>query len=327
MTAKEQTLKLLQENKDKYISGNIIALRLGVTRACIWKAIKSLQNEGYIIDAVTNKGYSLQDDNDIITSQSIIPLLRTHDLGRNIEVFAELDSTNAYAKIKAVTIDSHGSVIIANEQTNGKGRLGRSFYSPKNTGIYMSVILKDKLSTLRVEQSLLITSAVAVAVTRAIQKVIGVKPQIKWVNDIYIEGKKVCGILTEASINFETGKFDYIVVGIGINVATQDFPQNICERATSLSQFVDKKNLRSKIIAAILNFLEPIIDNIENKDFIDEYKKKSLVLNRDIVIIKGGTKTLAHVEGIDDNCCLIVKTADQKLHTLNSGEVSVRLKD
>ncbi|MFZ2538407.1 MAG: biotin--[acetyl-CoA-carboxylase] ligase, partial [Oscillospiraceae bacterium] len=207
MSAKYDVLKLLENNKGKTLSGNDIAMALGITRAAVWKVINTLKEDGYKISAVTKKGYCLETQNDILSPQSIKPYIHNVELYDTIIVHKSLSSTNTEAKALANNSAKSGTVIISEQQTQGKGRLGRKFYSPNTSGIYMSVIFRLKNP---IEQSMLITSATAVAVCIAIKTVCNLDCQIKWVNDIYIDSKKVCGILTEASVNFEAQQLDYI---------------------------------------------------------------------------------------------------------------------
>ena len=221
MPLKERVLAVLEENKGKSVSGSEIARSVGMTRSAVWKAVKALREEGYTICAVTNKGYCLSEENDFLSEQSVVPNLRTKELGRKIDVFKTIDSTNNFAKSLAQLGAVHGTTVISEVQTQGRGRMGRSFYSPLGMGIYMSVILRPELS---VEHSLLITSCAAVAVAEAIERVAGIDCKIKWVNDIYAGNKKLCGILTEASVNVEQGGLEYAIVGMGINVQNVTFP-------------------------------------------------------------------------------------------------------
>lgn len=191
MELKHKVLSYLENNKGNSVSGGKLAEKLGVTRSAVWKAIKSLQDEGYSITAVTNKGYCLSEQNDILSAESIKPYLNKKNKNIDIKVFKTIDSTNTYAKTLAQNGAPQGTVVISEEQTAGRGRMGRSFYSPASTGIYMSIVLRPKLS---LEDSLLITTSVAVAVSNAIEKIAYIDTKIKWVNDIYFGDKKLCGI-------------------------------------------------------------------------------------------------------------------------------------
>lgn len=323
MELKNKVLEYLESNKGSSVSGGKIAENLGVTRSAVWKAIKSLQHNGYCITAVTNKGYCLSEKNDIISAGSIKPYLNDKTKNMDIQVFKTIDSTNTYAKKLAQSGAPAGTAIISEEQTQGRGRMGREFYSPPSTGIYMSVVLRPKMS---LEDSLLITTSVAVAVSQAIDKIAYIDTEIKWVNDIYFNGKKLCGILTEASIDFESGGLEYAIVGIGINVSTvQDsFPASLKNIATSIFPHKSPRPVRSILIGEILNNIADACDNLTDKTYLDEYRKRSFLIGKNIVVINGDTRTNAVALEIDDKARLVVRYDDGKIQALNSGEVSVR---
>ncbi len=322
MELKKEVLSALEELKGESVSGGKLSQKLGVSRSAVWKAVRSLQSDGYKIEAVTNRGYCLNNESDIISEESISPFLTGEAANMNITVLKTVDSTNNYAKKLAQNGSPQGTVVIAEEQTAGKGRLGRCFYSPDSGGIYMSVILRPKLP---LDKSLLITTSTAVAVSRAIDAVAGVKTEIKWVNDIFLLGKKLCGILCEASMDMETRSLEYAVCGIGINVSQSEFPDNLSDIATSVF-LSGKKVSRSALIAQILNNISMLYNSIDSGDFLNEYKSRSFILGKDIYVIKGDSKTEAKAIDIDDNAMLIVEYKDGKKETLNSGEVSIRKK-
>lgn len=323
MELKHKVLSYLENNKGNSVSGGKLAEKLGVTRSAVWKAIKSLQDEGYCITAVTNKGYCLSEQNDILSAESIKPYLNKKNKDIDIKVLKTIDSTNTYAKTLAQNGAPQGTVVISEEQTAGRGRMGRSFYSPASTGIYMSIILRPKLS---LEDSLLITTSVAVAVSNAIEKIAYIDTQIKWVNDIYFGDKKLCGILTEASIDFESGGLEYAIVGIGINVSTmqKNFPDDIKDIATSIFPNRSPRPVRSALIGEILNNIFECCENITDKKYLDEYRQRSFLLGEDIVVINGESKANAIAVDIDEKARLVVRFDNGEIKALNSGEVSVR---
>lgn len=323
MELKHKVLSYLENNKGNSVSGGKLAEKLGVTRSAVWKAIKSLQDEGYCITAVTNKGYCLSEQNDILSAESIKPYLNKKNKDIDIQVFKTIDSTNTYAKTLAQNGAPQGTVVISEEQTAGRGRMGRSFYSPASTGIYMSIILRPKLS---LEDSLLITTSVAVAVSKAIENIAYIDTKIKWVNDIYFGDKKLCGILTEASIDFESGGLEYAIVGIGINVSTmqKNFPDDIKDIATSIFPNRSPRPVRSALIGEILNNIFECCENITDKKYLDEYRQRSFLIGEDIVVINGESKTNAMAVDIDEKARLVVRFDNGEIKALNSGEVSVR---
>lgn len=322
MELKQQVLKILEENRGSSINGVKMAEKLFVSRSAIWKAIKSLQKDGYHISAVTNKGYCLLPQNDILSAESIRPHLKGKAQNFVLDVHPTVTSTNTLAKTLASEGAPEGTIVIAHEQTEGRGRMGRSFYSPTSTGIYLSIILRPKLS---LEDSLLITTGAAVAVARAIEQISGEKAEIKWVNDIFVGGKKVCGILTEASMNFEMGSLDYAIVGIGINVSTKDFPDSLQTIAGSV--FTEKPQdapITSILAAKVLNNIAECMDSLTDRMYIEEYRSRSFLIGKDILVLKGNTSLPAKALDIDHRARLIVEYPDQSRETLTSGEVSIR---
>lgn len=320
MSLKDKVLAVLEENKGKNVSGNDIAKSVGMTRSAVWKAVKQLRGEGYTICAVTNKGYCLSEDSDFLNEHSVYQGLKTREMGRKIDVFKTIDSTNSFAKSLAQLGAIHGTTIISEVQSQGRGRMGRSFHSPVGMGIYMSVILRPKLS---VEHSLLITSCAAVAVAEAIEKVTGLDCKIKWVNDIYAGDKKLCGILTEAAINVEQGGLEYAIVGIGLNVQNTSFPKSISDIATSLYLETGEKVSRSVIAAEILNSLEVHLDKILDKSFVDEYRSRSNLIGKRIEITHNDEVTQAECIGIDEICRLLVRYDNGEEKALMSGTVRI----
>lgn len=212
---KEKILSILEAHQGVSVSGSAIGKELGLTRAAVWKNIKALQEDGYHIVAVTNKGYCLTDDNDIVSADGIRRYLTAATLGNHIECRKIVDSTNNCVKAAAQRQEPEGFVVIAEEQTAGRGRFGRHFYSPKEHGIYMSILLRPKYD---IESAALITAATSVCVAGAIEALTDCDVKIKWVNDLFVGEKKVCGILSEAAIEFESRKLDYVIVGIGVNI-------------------------------------------------------------------------------------------------------------
>lgn len=325
MKVKEKVLEYLEEHRGEPVSGTELAERLSVSRNAVWKAIKSLQKEGYVISGVTNKGYILDASNDILSRQSIEPFLQGVARELRLEVYKSVTSTNTVVKTLAMEGEPEGKVIIAEEQTKGKGRLGRSFYSPKGSGIYFSILLRPQM---KAEDALFITTSAAVAVARAIEKVSDCRAKIKWVNDIYCDGKKVCGILTEAGVDFESRGLEYAVLGIGINVAKPagDFPEELRDKATSL--FGDKPNqpeTRSRLVAEVLNEFWECYRQGTTKEYMTEYKERSFLIGQQVYVVNQEELGLARVIDIDEEARLVVQLQDGTIKMLSSGEVSVNL--
>ncbi|VYU68792.1 biotin--[acetyl-CoA-carboxylase] ligase [Clostridium tertium] len=325
MSVKDKTLDVLEKNRGEYISGAELAKELDVSRNAIWKAIKSLQSEGYNITAITNKGYSLSEDTDILSAQSITKYLENKK-DFKIEVYKTIGSTNDVVKELALEGKEEGCIIISEEQTKGKGRFGRKFHSPKNSGIYMSILLRPNLMA---QDSYLITTSAAVAVAEAIESVSNEEAKIKWVNDIYIDNKKVSGILTEAALDFESGLIQYVVLGIGVNLISpkEGFHEDIKGIATSIFKEEENlpKDIRSLFIAKIIDNFFKYYHSIDDKKFIKEYKKRSLLINKEVNILSSKGDEKAIVLDIDDLCRLRVKLEDGNIKELSSGEVSIRI--
>ena len=348
MSTKGNILKTLEENKGMTISGEELANRLNISRAAVWKAIQELRKDGHRIDAVTRKGYCLTPGSDVLSVEGILPYVTKGDMAGRIHVFKSVASTNLTCKKMALDGAPSGTVVIAEEQTKGRGRLGRSFCSPLAGGIYMSFILEPRFD---MTKSVLITTAASVAVCKAIEKVTGILCQIKWVNDIYLGGKKICGILTEAVSDFESGQIEHIVIGIGINYSTASsaFPKELRETAGSLfgdgpagsndhhpakgSVASDPAITRNRLIAEVINQILAINENLESRGFMPEYKERSFVLGKEILIIPTGGAgndrnlsegTMAVALDIDEDGGLVVRYQDGSVHTLNSGEISIR---
>ncbi len=323
MELKQQILEILEANKGNYINGALMAKKLFVSRNAIWKNINQLKHEGYNINAVRNLGYCLENSNDILSVESITPNLLHKAKSFTLDVSKTVTSTNTLAKKKAIEGADEGTVILATEQTEGRGRMGRVFYSPASTGLYLSIILRPKLS---LEDSLLITTSCAVAVAQAIEKLTKKDVQIKWVNDLFMNGRKVCGILTEASLDLENGGLQYAVVGIGVNVITKDFPDDLKSTAGSIYQEKPEgKPIMSFLAAEILNSISHIMDDLTSRSYLTEYKKRSFLIGKDIFVLRGNDRQGAKAIDIDDRARLVVEYPDNTREALSSGEVSVRI--
>lgn len=240
-----------------------------------------------------------------------------------LHLFQSIDSTNITAKEMALKGAPHGTTVIALHQKHGKGRLGRSFLAPAGNGIYLSMILKP---TFDIQKSVLITTAASVAVCRALQAVCHVNPKIKWVNDVYVDNKKVCGILTEAITDFESGQMESLIVGIGINCSTEALPAELLEIAGAVEGDYSKNQLAARVITELLKLSE----DLDARAFIDEYRNYSLVLGKTVQVYKGGFSPdkigiPAHVLDIDDYGGLVVLYSNGNQETLSSGEISIRL--
>lgn len=321
---KKEILKLLKKNRNVFVSGGKISESFGVSRTAVWKCINQLKEEGYEIESISKRGYRLLCCPDKLTCEEIEEGLKTEKLGRNIIYFNSLESTNAEAKKIAAKDAVHGTVVISEEQTNGKGRRGRSFISPRGKGIWMSIIMKPNIDPMKVA---LLTQIAAAAVNLALEDM-GIESLIKWPNDIIINNKKVCGILTEMSC--ELTMVNYVVLGIGINVNVEshDFDEEIRKVATSLKIEMGETVDRKVLLAGILNNLEVLYKNYVDRDDIKKpisiCREKSILIGREIRVIKKGIAIKARALELKQDGSLVVQYEDKKCEALISGEVSIR---
>lgn len=321
MTVKSRLLELLEQHKGEILSGEVLAGELQCTRAAIWKAVKSLREEGYTIDAGQNKGYMLRRDSNRLSAEGIRLYLRNPEV--YLKVYKETGSTNQLAKQAAVSQEAkHGSFVVAQQQTAGRGRRGRSFYSPEDAGLYLSVVLKPKEKTL--QESLLLTTAAATAVYKAVQKVCGISLDIKWVNDLYYHEKKVCGILTEAITDFESGNIEFAIVGIGLNLypAEGGYPEELQGIAGGI--YPDREAAsgtdRNYLTAEIVNFL---VEETEDLKLSREYVEHNLVQGKKIRIMDGNRCRQARALEICPDGRLLVEEEDGSTNILSFGEISI----
>ena len=323
MGTKEKLLALFEADKGKFFSGEELAARLAVSRTAVWKAVNSLRKEGYEIQAVRNKGYSLSVSTDILSIQGVEKYLNPEHSYIELEILPDIGSTNDYLREKAAQGKGEGYAVVAGAQTRGKGRTGRSFYSPADTGIYLSLLLRPK--DCGPAQAVKFTTMAAVAACEAIEKVSHRSPQIKWVNDIYIDGKEVSGILTEASVSLENGSLEYVLLGIGINVYPPEkgFPQELRETAGSVFQ-ERKSDGKNQLTAGFLNRLMEIYTKEETGEYAEEYRKRSMVLGKRIQILTPEGEKGARALEIDKDCRLLVEYEDGNRELLRAGEIRIR---
>ncbi|MCT4604587.1 MAG: biotin--[acetyl-CoA-carboxylase] ligase [Marinisporobacter sp.] len=322
---KRAVLEALKKNKDHFISGEELSKKIGVTRTAVWKHIKQLKEEGYEIESVSRKGYRLTKEPDTLDANALEIEIGSKHIGSNIHHFESIDSTNTMAKKMASKGAKEGTVIIAEEQTGGRGRLGRSWVSPKGTGIWMSIILRPSIDPTEAAK---ITQITAAAVATGLRNIIGEDVGIKWPNDIIIHKKKTCGILTEMSA--ELNSVNYIIVGIGINVNVDidEFPQDVRSVATSIKAYMGENVSRREIVKDILfAFEELYLDFIDNRNIeksIDICKKYSVTLGKQVKIRTKGREIIAEAIDLTEDGQLLIKNELGEVETVLSGEVSVR---
>lgn len=344
MLTRTKVLNILMEEDIGYHSGQELGKRLGVSRNAIWKSIEQLREDGYEIESRPRVGYKLVGGAHSLTESSVLSHMKTP---ANLYVFDTIDSTNNFADDHAEEIISDKPLlVIANKQTRGRGRMGREFFSPAGTGIYMTIGIKPKFA---IDKALFVTIATAVAVSKAIEEIAPVKTKIKWVNDIFIGNKKVCGILTEAGANLETGRIDKILIGIGINCFTHSsLPDDIKNTAGAISKTRNSFS-RSRLAALVYDNTMEILKELEPKEqtptsmfetpiggatgpkFLQDYRLRSNVLGKRIAIYphQGAEPISANAIDIDDQGGLVVEYMEgpkmRQIESLTTGEISIKI--
>lgn len=323
---KTEILKLLRE-AEGYVSGQQISERFGVSRTAVWKVIRQLQEDGYHVEAVRNKGYHIVDCPDVMTKEELASLMNTQWAGRNILYYDVTDSTNLRIKQAGDEGAPHGTLAVADRQTAGRGRRGRTWESPAGSNIYMSILLRpeitpDKASMLTLVMALSVAEGIGQCMSQSECPVL----QIKWPNDIIINGKKLAGILTEMSSQIDY--INHVTIGVGINVNTTDFPEEIAQTATSLQIECGHSVKRAHLIAAVMERLEENYETFlktgDLSGLIDRYSALLVNRDRDVRIICMKETYEAHAVGIDNTGELIVRREDGSVEKINAGEVSVR---
>ena len=318
---KTEIIKLLKAAPD-YVSGQELCETFGVSRTAVWKVIRQLQEDGYEIEAKRNRGYRLGDSGDVFTGAELRSLLNTRWVGHNLVFLEQVDSTNEEAKRQAEKGAPDGTLVAAAEQSAGKGRRGRTWISEKGTGVWMSLLLRPDFPP---ECASMLTLVAAMAVEKGISRVTGVDGQIKWPNDVVIEGKKVCGILTEMSTEMEC--IHYVVVGIGINVGTEEFPEEIRDLATSLYLSTQKKVKRAVLAAAVAEawefYYEQFFKSGDLRFLMEEYNERLVNRGREVKVLALDGGYMGISQGINEKGELLVETGGM-VRTVISGEVSVR---
>ncbi|MDL2293662.1 biotin--[acetyl-CoA-carboxylase] ligase [Ruminococcaceae bacterium OttesenSCG-928-D13] len=330
MSTKSGLLALLEKSRDGVVSGEEAARRLGVSRAAVWKAAEALRRQGVAVESLPGSGYRLAAGSDALSAEAVRAWLDDPDTP--LRVLAAVDSTNLEAKRWAIEGAPHGALVVAEKQTAGRGRLGRSFESPPG-GLYLSVVLRP--SPAQCASAGLVTSAAAVAGCRAVSALCGIELGIKWVNDLFYGGKKCCGILTEAVTDVETGAIEQMVVGIGINYTTPeaDFPPEVRQVATALFPHSHRAPVphprrapvpRAQLAAQVHRELLALFAALPGRDFLEEYRRRSIVVGRPVTVLASppwnGLAT-----GIDDDARLLVRNEAGDTVVVSYGEVSVRL--
>lgn len=319
---KTDILRYLKE-ADGYISGQELCEQFHVSRTAVWKVMKQLEAEGYAIEAVRNRGYRLKTSEDILSREELLSSMKGQWAGKEVLYFDETASTNTEAKKAAENGAPHGTLVVAEHQTGGKGRRGRSWDSPRGTGIFMSLILRPAIAPVHAS---MLTLVAALAVARGIEQCAQIKSLIKWPNDIVVNGKKICGILTEMSADPDC--INYVVAGIGINVNMDQFPEEISQIAASIYTESGNKIRRSTLISAVMEAFEEyysiFMETADMSRLLDEYNGKLANCSRAVRVLDPAGEYSGTALGINSQGELLVETEDKTVKTVISGEVSVR---
>lgn len=320
---RDDVLDMLWRRADEYVSGEELARTLALSRTAVWKAVAQLREEGYAIESQPRRGYRLLSGSDVLSEEGVRRHLRHREL--EVRVYKTISSTNTVLKGLAAEGAEAGLVLLSEEQTAGRGRLGRSFYSPPGSGLYLSLLLRPALQP---SDATRLTVCAAVAVCETIEALSGREAQIKWVNDVFVDGRKVCGILTEANIDCESGALHYVVIGIGVNtrVPAGDFPAELRGIAGSAFGAADLPELRCRLAAGILDRLADYAADPFAPAIFEGYRRRSLVLGREINILAPGQEPVPAVAvDLAEDFALLARLRDGTVRRLNSGEVSVKV--
>ena len=320
---RDAVLSLLWESPGHYFSGAELARRLSVSRTAVWKAVEQLKREGYEIEAAPRRGYRMIAGGDVLSAEGIARFLRHSEL--DVRFYPSISSTNTVLKALAAEGAPAGLALVAASQTAGRGRMGRSFYSPAESGVYLSLLLRPELPAAKAVR---LTACAAVAAAETIESLSGAETGIKWVNDIFVGGRKVCGILTEASLDCESGRMHHVVVGVGVNtrVPDGDFPEELRGIAGAAFEGRQIPDLRCRLAAGILDRLADFAADPDDPAILEAYRRRSLAPGRRVDILSPGAPPVpAEALAVEEDYSLLVRLEDGSLHRLSSGEVSVKL--
>ena len=319
---KEQIIRFLQTS-DGFVSGQEICNALGISRTAVWKYMNALREEGYEIESVTRKGYRLLQSPDLLRFQEIKAAIPGGLLGGEIRVFDTIDSTNEEAKRAALSGAPDGSLYVADNQSKGKGRRGRNWVSPKGKDIFFTLLLRPDLAP---EDASMLTLVAALAGVNAAGRYTGADFQIKWPNDIIINGKKICGILTEMSL--EMSEIDYVIVGIGWNLNRTEFDEDIKSMASSVLLETGHPVNRAGFLAVFVEeFMALYSRFLEQRDLgfcMGDYNRRLINIGREVKVIQKQEEFIYLSKGINERGELLVEDKQGNQKTILSGEVSVR---
>lgn len=322
---RDRVLTCLKESGGQFCSGEKMSRELGLSRAAVWKAVEALRQDGYEIISVPNRGYRLEASPDRLSAGELAGALAGCTLGGKLVCLDSVDSTNNYAKKLADEGAPHGTVVLTELQTGGRGRQGKSFSSPAGKGLYLSVLLRPELPPAEVID---LTAWTAVAVCGALEEVTGERPGIKWTNDLILHSKKLCGILTEMGLEAESGQLQYVVIGIGINISqtAEDFGAELAPIATSLELAMGRPVRRAELAAAVIRHLDRMMLDFPAKraEYLARYRDACVTTGHEVRLIQRGESRTAFAENIDESFALVVRHEDGTRETITAGDVSVR---
>lgn len=322
--SKDLVYRLLLERGGQFISGEEISRQVGISRAAVWKAVDGLRRDGYTVEARSGLGYALLQAPDALSQREILRYLSDAPPVR-LDCLQEIDSTNSYLKRIALEGAPHGTVAVADYQSGGRGRTNRTFLSPRGKGVYLSILLRPRQTP---EELLPVTALTAVAVSDAIEAVCGLRPKIKWTNDLLLGGRKLVGILTEMALEGESGAVESLVIGAGVNVhhTDADFTPEVAQMATSLYAQTGYHISRPRLAAEMIRALDRLARTLggDLSAYREAYRRDCLTLGREVQLLWSGDREVVFAEDIDDQFGLIVRRGDGSRTVIRSGEVSVR---
>lgn len=322
--SREKVYALLQQRTGEFFSGEELSRQLGISRAAVWKAIDSLRRDGYTIEARKSQGYRLVAAPDALVEREIRRYLPADFFCPELRCLQEVDSTNSYLKREALKGAPHGTIAVANCQTAGRGRMSRRFQSPPDCGVYLSVLLRPKLPPAELMGA---TGMAAVAVCDAVEKAVGIRPQIKWTNDLILHNRKLGGILTEMALEGETGQTEFLVIGAGVNVrqGADTFPPEVAEIATSLAAEgyeASRPALAAALIEAFYRLGKDLGGDIS--PWVEAYRRDCVTIGKDVRLLWTEGQERARALDVDEQFGLVVRREDGTETTVRTGEVSVR---
>jgi BirA family biotin operon repressor/biotin-[acetyl-CoA-carboxylase] ligase len=317
----EEILRLLKDHSTGFLSGEEISRRLKVTRAAIWKRVRGLRALGYEIEASTRTGYRLIRSPDLLTPSEVRPLLRTKWMGRRIHHFHSMDSTNSMAYQLALQGAEEGEIVVAESQKKGRGRLGRKWFSPPLTNLYLSVILRPEIPP---QQASLITFVAAVATAGAIHKFSGLQPMIKWPNDILLKNRKVAGLLNE--IHSETDRIHFVILGIGVNLNMDErmFSKEIRSLATSLKREMGQSISRKAFLQTLLEELEMWYEAFLKEGalpILKAWRDRAQIQGRPVKVTSFREVLSGTAVDVDSDGALILETREGERKRVVAGDV------